>query len=109
MASADGLQLVREPGAPASRASLTSPARLAEFFAPRSIAVVGASAESGWARFVFAAAAAAGFEGDLIPVHQTKRNVFGRPVARSLRELDGRADLAFLLVPTDAVEADRKS
>jgi acyl-CoA synthetase (NDP forming) len=53
---------------------------------------------------VFAAAAATGFDGDLIPVHPTKRTVFGRPAACSLRELDGQADLAFLLVPTDAVE-----
>ena len=100
-----GRQLVREPGALASRESLTGPQRLAEFFAPRSIAVVGASAESGWARFVFAAAAATGFDGDLIPVHHTRRTVFGRPAARSLRELDVPADLAFLLVPTDAVES----
>ena len=37
--------------------SLVSPGRLAEFFAPRSIAVVGASDTSGWARFVLASAA----------------------------------------------------
>jgi acetate---CoA ligase (ADP-forming) len=105
MAGADGLQLVREPGASASRESVAGPERLAEFFAPRSIAVVGASSESGWARFVFAAAAATGFDGDLIPVHQTKGTVFGRPAPRSLRELDEPADLAFLLVPTEAVES----
>jgi acetate---CoA ligase (ADP-forming) len=98
-------QLVHEPSTPASRESLTGPARLAEFFAPRSIAVVGASAGSGWARFVYAAAAATGFAGDLIPVHHTKPTVFGRPAARSLRELDVNADLAFLLVPTGAVES----
>jgi acyl-CoA synthetase (NDP forming) len=93
------------PGPPGEPGSLVSPARLAEFFAPRSIAVVGASDQSAWARFVLAAAAATGFTGDLIPVHHVRRTVFGRPAAASLRDLAEPADLAFIMVPTDAVEA----
>ena len=85
--------------------SLVGPGRLAEFFAPRSIAVIGASDHSAWARFVLAAAAATGFTGDLIPVHHVRRTVFGRPAAGSLRDLDVPADLAFIMVPTDAVES----
>jgi acetate---CoA ligase (ADP-forming) len=38
-----------------------APERLREFFAPRSLAVVGASEGSGWARFILASAAAVGF------------------------------------------------
>jgi len=92
-------------GTPAGRESLVGPGRLAEFFAPRSIAVVGASDHSAWARFVLAAAAATGFTGDLIPVHHIRRTVFGRPASGSLRDLDVPADLAFIMVPTDSVES----
>ena len=91
-------------GAPASPRSLTTPRRLAEFFAPRSIAVVGASDTSAWARFVLASAVATGFSGELIPVHHVRRTVFGRPAVASLRDLAEPPDLAFVLVPTDAVE-----
>lgn len=93
------------PAAPVEPGSLVSPERLAEFFAPRSIAVVGASDTSAWARFVLASAAASGFSGPLIPVHHVRRTVFGRPAAASLRELPEPADLAFVMVPTEAVEA----
>jgi acetate---CoA ligase (ADP-forming) len=83
---------------------LVTPERLREFFAPRSIAVVGASDASGWARFVVASSRAAGFTGPLIGVHPAHRTVFGRPAVRNLRELDEPADVAFIMVPTEAVE-----
>ncbi|HEX9063881.1 MAG TPA: acetate--CoA ligase family protein, partial [Streptosporangiaceae bacterium] len=90
---------------PPDPASLVSPERLAEFFAPRSIALVGASDHSAWARFVLASTAAAGFDGDLIPVHHVRRTVFGRPAVGSLRDLTEPPDLAFILAPADAVES----
>ena len=83
---------------------LLTPERLREFFAPRSIAVVGASDTSGWARFVVASNRAAGFTGPLIGVHPAHRTVFGRPAVRNLRELDEPADVAFIMVPAEAVE-----
>src|SRR5580658_10746173 len=92
--------------APASRAHtrhLVTPERLREFFAPRSIALVGASEASGWARFAVLACDAAGFTGPLIPVHPRHETAFGRPVARNLRDLAEPADLAFIMVPTHAV------
>ena len=79
-----------------------SPERLREFFAPRSLAVVGASDSSGWAQFILASGAAAGFPGPLIPVHPRHETVFGLAV-RSLRDLAEPVDLAFVMVPTDAV------
>jgi acyl-CoA synthetase (NDP forming) len=84
--------------------SLVTPGRLAEFFAPRSIAVVGASPTSAWARFVFASAAATGFAGELTPVHPRHSAVFGRLAVPSLRDLAEPPDLAFIMVPADAVE-----
>jgi acetate---CoA ligase (ADP-forming) len=80
-----------------------TPDRLREFFAPRSLAVVGASDTSGWAQFILASSAAAGFSGPLIPVHPRHETVFGRSAVRSLRDLTEPVDLAFLMVPTDAV------
>jgi acyl-CoA synthetase (NDP forming) len=85
-------------------APLVAPGRLREFFAPRSIAVVGASDTSGWARFVAAGSKAAGFGGPLIPVHPVHRTVWGQPAVPSLRDLAEPVDLAFIMAPADAVE-----
>jgi acetate---CoA ligase (ADP-forming) len=87
----------------AAARELVTPERLAEFFAPRSIAMVGASESSGWSRFIVAASAAVGYPGLLLPVHPRHETVFGRPAVRSLRDLEEPADLAFVLVPTQAV------
>ncbi len=78
--------------------------RLRDFFAPRSLAVVGASDTSGWAQFIAASAAATGFNGPLIPVHPKHDTVFGRKTVRSLRDLPEPVDLAFIMVPAHAVE-----
>jgi acetate---CoA ligase (ADP-forming) len=90
------------PGCAAAR-ELVTPARLTEFFAPRSIAMVGASETSGWARFIVAASSAIGYTGPLLPVHPRHSTVFGRPAVPSLRDLAEPADLAYILVPTEAV------
>ena len=95
-----------ESGGTAERAAareLITPDRLADFFAPRSIAMVGASESSGWSRFIVAASSAIGFQGPLLPVHPKHQKIFGRPAARSLRDLAEPADLAFILAPTEAV------
>jgi acetate---CoA ligase (ADP-forming) len=84
---------------------LVTPDRLREFFAPRSIAMVGASDNSGWARFIVASCATAGFTGRLIPVHPTAATAFGLPVVPSLRDVAEPVDLAFILAPIQAVEA----
>jgi len=87
----------------AAARSLVTPERLAEFFAPRSIALVGASETSGWSRFIVAASSAVGYAGPLLPVHPRHDTIFGRPAVRTLRELPEPADLAFILAPTEAV------
>ena len=83
---------------------LVTPHRLREFFAPRSIAMVGASDNSGWARFIVASCATTGFTGRLIPVHPTAQTAFGMPVVPNLRNVAGPVDLAFILAPIQAVE-----
>jgi acetate---CoA ligase (ADP-forming) len=84
---------------------LVTPDRLRGFFAPRSIAMVGASDNSGWARFIVASCATAGFTGRLIPVHPAATAAFGLPVRPSLRNVAEPVDLAFILAPIEAVEA----
>ena len=83
---------------------LVAPERLRAFFAPRSIALVGASDNSGWARFIVASCATAGFTGPLTAVHPRATGAFGLPVVPSLRDLAQSADLAFILTPVQAVE-----
>ena len=83
---------------------LVTPERLREFFAPRSIAMVGASDTSGWARFIVASSAAAGYAGPLITVHPAHATAFGKPTVPSLRDLPEPVDLAFILAPVQAVE-----
>ena len=85
--------------------ALVTPGRLREFFAPRGIAMVGASDNSGWARFIVASCATTGFTGPLIPVHPTARTAFGKPVVPSLRDLPEPVDMAFILAPIEAVES----
>src|SRR6476620_1898817 len=66
---------------------LVTPQRLRGFFAPRSIALVGASDNSGWARFIVASCATAGFAGPVTAVHPRATGAFGLPVVPSLRDL----------------------
>jgi acyl-CoA synthetase (NDP forming) len=83
---------------------LVTPERLRAFFAPRSIALVGASDNSGWARFIVASCATTGFAGPLTAVHPRATGAFGLPVVPSLRDLAEPAELAFILTPVQAVD-----
>jgi acetyltransferase len=79
---------------------------LAAFFAPRSIAVVGASRNpSKVGGSVLANLRAAGFEGRLVPVNASATAVQGLPAAPSLLAVDGPIDLAVIAVPAPAVLA----
>jgi acetate---CoA ligase (ADP-forming) len=84
---------------------LVTTQRLREFFAPRSIALVGASDNSGWARLIVASCKTIGFGGPLTAVHPNAGSAFGLPVVRSLQDLPEPADLAFILAPVQAVES----
>jgi acyl-CoA synthetase (NDP forming) len=84
---------------------LVTPGRLREFFAPRSISMVGASDNSGWARFIVTNCGLTGFTGPLTVVHPTAKSAFGLPAVPSLRDLDEPPDLAFILAPLRAVES----
>jgi acetyltransferase len=79
-------------------------ASLAPFFAPRSVAVVGASrdpAKVGGS--VLANLAAAGYAGRIVPVNARGGTVQGLPAVPSVKDIDGPIDLAVIAVPAGAV------
>ncbi|WP_433622144.1 acetate--CoA ligase family protein [Nocardia sp. CA-120079] len=92
-------------GGRATTRDLIPTARLREFFDSRSIAMVGASDNSGWARFIVASCATAGFRGPLVPVHPRAETAFGLPAVPSLRDLPEPVDVAYLLTPAHVNES----
>jgi acetyltransferase len=77
---------------------------LAPFFAPRSIAVVGAAeraTSSGGA--VLQNLRIAGFAGTVIPVNPKGGEMFGHTARRSLKELNGPADVAVIVIRPDLI------
>lgn len=79
---------------------------LAEFFAPRSVAVVGASRDAGKVgHAVFANLLEGGFSGPVYPVNPSAPDVLGHTAYPSLSELPEHVDLAIIVVPAPAVAA----
>jgi acetate---CoA ligase (ADP-forming) len=89
---------------PAAGELPTKPERLRRFFAPRGVALVGASDTSGWGRNVVESLETSGFGGPVVMVHPRHQTAFGRPTRPSLRDLDEPVDLAFVLAPPNALE-----
>jgi Acyl-CoA synthetase (NDP forming) len=77
---------------------------LQAFFAPRTVAVIGASGTPGKVgHAVVANMIAAGFKGRLFPVNRKGGNIEGLSALRTLGELPGGIDLAVFAVPRDEV------
>lgn len=77
----------------------TAPAhRLAPFFNPRTVALVGASERSYLARTVWESIRASGYRGDCYPVNPGRSEVFGVTCHPSLRSLPEPADLCLVAV-----------
>ena len=82
----------------------TAPAELRALFAPRSVAVVGASASPAKAGHQMLAALAT-FGGSVFPVNPTAETILGRPCRASVAEIEEEVDLAILTVPAEATPA----
>ncbi len=82
------------PGPPSAR-------RLARILRPRSIAVLGGNI----ATEVIRQCDRLGFDGDLWPVHPTRATVAGRPAYRTVADLPGAPDAAFVAVNRAATVA----
>ena len=83
---------------------------LQAFFAPRTVAVIGASAKPDKVgNAVVVNMLAAGFKGRLYPVNPKGGTIEELPVVRTLAELPGGIDLAIFAVPRDQVLPALKS
>jgi acetate---CoA ligase (ADP-forming) len=88
----------------ADRTHLAAVASLRPLLAPRSVAVVGASArEDSFGGAIFRSIVAGGFTGVAVPVHPDGGVVASARAARSLAELDEAPDLAVIAVPAAEV------
>lgn len=81
---------------------LTVDTALAAVFAPRRVALVGASDRPGTAGRLFWDNLAS-FRGSVVPVTPSAKEVGGRPAVPTLRDVDGEIDLAVVVVPASAV------
>ncbi|MCL5044474.1 MAG: acetate--CoA ligase family protein [Deltaproteobacteria bacterium] len=71
---------------------------------PRSLAVIGASAEEGKiGNSVVKNLIGGGFRGAIYPIHPTLSEVLGRKALRSVKEVKGELDLAIFTVPARLV------
>lgn len=73
-----------------------APDRLAGFFAPRSLAIVGASDTAYWSLNAYANLSVIGFPGRVVPVNPKRSHVFGLEAVPSLRALKTPVDLAYI-------------
>jgi acyl-CoA synthetase (NDP forming) len=77
-------------------------ADIQRLIAPRSMALIGASA---WTDAVAAGNAAIGYEGTIWRVHPTRESTAGTTYYRSVAELPGSPDAAFIAVPNHEAPA----
>src|SRR5262245_16691885 len=88
-----------------------TPARLERLFTPRSIALVGASERSNWARMVVGGLDRTGFSGRVELVNGRGGAVFGRSAIAHLGDIGEPVDAAYIMVSArhvlGAVEAGR--
>lgn len=84
----------------AERASIAAHASLSPFFAPRSVAVVGAGRERGGVGAeVLNNLRTTGYRGAIVPIHPTAAEVQGLPAYPRLTDVPDEIDLAVIVVP----------
>jgi acetate---CoA ligase (ADP-forming) len=71
--------------------------RLTSMLAPRGIAIVGASDNSGWSRYTYANLRQGGYPHAIHLVNRRGEPVHGQPVVASLRDIGAPVDLAYVL------------
>ncbi|MEV4376309.1 acetate--CoA ligase family protein [Streptosporangium sp. NPDC049644] len=76
---------------------------LGGFFAPRRVALIGASESSGWTRLVLAGTDLSAGLDDVVLVNPRRGTVHGRRAVPGLDALDAPVDLAFVMVGPDHV------
>lgn len=77
---------------------------LDRFFKPRSVVMVGASDRSPWSQLIYANFAKMGYEGEVHLVNRRGAPAHGQDAVKSCTLLPVVPDLAYVFVPTEAVE-----
>lgn len=78
--------------------------KLGSLFAPKSVAVIGASEKNPWARFVLRTLTTLGFSGRLHLVNKRGGAVLGHETVTSARAIGEPVDAAFIMVPAAVLE-----
>jgi acyl-CoA synthetase (NDP forming) len=89
----------------ADGADIRNAHELAAFFAPRSIAMIGATEKSFWSQEIFRNVAVCGFAGPVYMVNKRGAPAHGLPGYTSCREIGAPVDAAYIFVPMDGVFA----
>ena len=91
---------------PPAKYSLPSvaPEAIGSLFYPKSIAIVGASAQIGkWGHFLITNTISGGFKGDIYPVNPAGGKIAGKTVYPSITDIPGQIDLAVVTIPAEKV------
>jgi acyl-CoA synthetase (NDP forming) len=100
----DALALTAEPAQQADMLPPVPPDAIGALFYPKSIAIVGASAQIGkWGHSLMTNTISGGFKGRIYPVNPKGGRIAGRHVYRSVAEIPDQIDLAAVTVPAEKV------
>ncbi len=77
--------------------------RLDEMFAPRVVAVIGASPESHHSRNLLNGLRQRGYQGQIYPVNPSRSAILGFRAYESIAKLPEKADLAVILLPASSI------
>lgn len=81
-----------------------SPDAIGSLFYPKSVAIVGASAQIGkWGHSLMANTISGGFKGHIYPVNPAGGKIAGKTVYRSVAEIPGKIGLAVVTIPAEKV------
>lgn len=80
-----------------------TPKRLRQLFEPRSVALLGASDRNSWSALTHSAITEGGFPGAIHYVNPRSPTAHGRPTVPRLADIGTEVDLAFVMVPREAV------
>ncbi|MCP4623316.1 MAG: CoA-binding protein [bacterium] len=81
-----------------------SPDAIGSLFYPKSVAILGASAQIGkWGHSLMTNTISGGFKGEIYPVNPAGGELAGKKVYRSIAEIPGKIDLAVVTIPAEKV------
>jgi acyl-CoA synthetase (NDP forming) len=100
----DALVLTADPVPQDETLPPVPPEAIGSLFYPKSVAIVGASAQIGkWGHSLMANTISGGFNGRIYPVNPKGGRIAGRQVYRSVTEIPDQIDLAAVTVPAEKV------